>query len=152
MPQGPAEWVERIAIQDLVVRFSDAVTRGDWEAFEDLWLSDGVWEESAPFDLRIEGASAICAHVTSLETVDFFVQMVHGAVVTLESDERATSRTTIHSFARAGDIGFENLGIYYDELRKVAGEWRFAHRRLENIYVESAPLTGDVTMARREIP
>jgi hypothetical protein len=149
---APAEWTDRLAISDLVLRFSDAVTRGDAEAVEAMWVDDGVWEESAPVELRIAGARAIRDHVASTLTVDLFVQMVHGAVVTLHGDGRASSRTTLQSFARVADVSFRNLGIYYDELVKVGGRWLFARRRLQNVYVESEPLTGDVVTPRTEIP
>ncbi len=148
---GPGEWTERAAITDLVVRFSDAVTRGDLDALEALWVREGVWEESAPIDLTIVGAEAIRAHVASMDTVDLFVQMVYGAVVTLHGADRATSRTTLQSFARVQNVAFKNLGIYYDDLVKVEGQWKFARRRLQNIYVETEPLTGDVTLARAHI-
>lgn len=152
MNDGSAEWMARLAVADLVVRFSDAVTRGDLTTVEALWVPDGVWEESAPVDIRIVGAQAIRAHVASMDAVDFFVQMTHGAVVTLHGEDRATSRTTLQSFARVPGASFTNLGIYYDELALVEGQWKFARRRLQNIYVETEPLKGVVTTARADIP
>ncbi len=151
-PDASREWIDRLAIADLGVRFSDAVTRGDLDAFEALWVPDGVWEESAPLNLRIVGAAVIRAHVASMDTIDFFVQMTHGAVVTLHGEDRASARTTVQSFARAKDAGFKNLGIYYDDLVKVDGRWKFARRRLENIYIETEPLTGTLATARSDIP
>lgn len=151
-PDGPAEWADRLAIQDLVLRHSDAVTRGDWSAFEAMWVTDGIWRESAPIDLEIVGVDAIRAHVASLDDVDLFVQMVLGTVVTFEGPRRASARSTLHSLARVGEVSFKNYGIYYDDLVKVDGRWRFARRRLENIYVETEPLTGQVTTARTDIP
>lgn len=50
------EWLDRLAIQDLINRYSDAVTRADWQQCESLFAVDAVWESPAYDDFaRING-------------------------------------------------------------------------------------------------
>jgi ketosteroid isomerase-like protein len=146
------EWIDRLAIQDLVVRYSDAATRGDWDAFEAVWAEDAVWEVGPPVDTRVVGARAIRDDVAaSLDRAEVLAQMTHGAVVTLLGDGRATSTTTIHALARTGAHHVVNLGVYYDELAKLDGEWRFTRRRLQPVYSDTSPLPGVVPISRAEL-
>ena len=38
------EWLDRSAIADLIHRYSDAVTRADWEQCEAVYAPDAMWE------------------------------------------------------------------------------------------------------------
>jgi hypothetical protein len=94
---------------ELVIRYADAVTRGDWDAFESVWAPEGVWEEAPPMEAHVEGGRAIRERVaTSMEGTDFYVQMIHGVDITLYGDGRASARTHLHGIAKAGDNDFEN--------------------------------------------
>ncbi len=50
------EWLDRLAIQDLITRYSDAVTRADWQQCETLFAVDAVWEQRGAHPER--GATA----------------------------------------------------------------------------------------------
>ena len=146
-------WLDRLAIQDVIVRYSDAATRGSWDEFEALWMPEAVWEVGPPIDTRIVGVRAIRDDVTaSLGAVDFFVQMTHGSVVTLLGDGRASATTTIHALARRrGHHEVTNYGVYYDELVKAHGTWKFARRRLQPVYTDTSPLPGVAPITRAEL-
>ena len=147
-----AMWFEKLAIEDVTVRYSDAVNRSDWDAFEATWMPDAIWEESPPLNERIVGARAIREHVSAiLDEAEFIVQTTHGTVVTFLSDEQASSTTTIHAIAKVGQTSFVNFGIYYGDLVKSDGVWRFAHRRLQSVYSDHSPLTGPVSITRAEL-
>jgi hypothetical protein len=144
-----AAWMDRLAIQELAIRYCDAVTRGDWDAFEAVWMPDAIWEETVPMEARIVGRRAIRAHVDpSVDHVDFFVQICHGVTIDELGRDRAQARTTIHGVARAHGQSCVNHAIYYDTLVKSDGVWRYAHRRLQNIYVDTSPLPGTTATAR----
>ena len=146
-------WIDKLAITELAYRYADAVTRGDWDAFEAVWAPDGVWEEAPPVEVHVEGARAIREHVApSLDRADFYVQMIHGVVVTLHGDGRASARTHLQGMAKAGQHTFVNYGIYYDELVKSEAGWQYTFRRLEHLYVESEPLVGHLPISRADIP
>jgi hypothetical protein len=51
------EWLERLAIQDLIDRYSDAVTRAHWHQCETLFSSDAIWE-SPILGLRYENRAS----------------------------------------------------------------------------------------------
>ena len=145
-------WIDRSAIGELVVRASDAVTRGDWDAFEAVWARDGVWEESEPMADRLETPRGIRDAIAErTATVELFVQTVHDTVVTLIDDDHARATSTIKGLARVDGQGFVNYGVYYDELVRTAEGWRFAHRYLQNVYVDSAPLGGTAAIARADL-
>jgi ketosteroid isomerase-like protein len=149
----PSAWVDVVAIKDLIVRYSDAATRGDWDAFEACWMPDAVWITLPPIDSRIEGVETILADVqSSLPSTDFFVQMAHGSVVTLDGPDRARATTTIHALGRkTGAFSVENYGVYYDELTKVDGTWKFATRCLQPVYLDTAELTGQAPISRADL-
>jgi hypothetical protein len=147
------DWLDRLAIQDVIVRYSDAATRGDFDAFGALWTEDAVWEVGPPIDTRVVGVQAILDDVTaSLSAEDFFAQMTHGSVVTLLDDAHASATTTIHALARRdGHHQVTNLGVYYDDLVKVDGVWKFARRRLQPVYTDTSPLPGSAPISRADL-
>ena len=149
-PQVIKRWLDKLAIQETIVRYSDAATRGDWDAFASLWVDDAVWEVGPPVDTRVEGASTIVATArASVDAEDFLVQMTHGSVVTIRGDGRASATTTIHALARReGEHQITNLGVYYDELIEVDGEWKFTWRLLQPVYSDPSPLPGTVPITR----
>jgi hypothetical protein len=53
------EWIDRQAIEDLIHRYSEAVTRADWDQHEAVFAPDAILEVASPFDFRAEGARAI---------------------------------------------------------------------------------------------
>jgi hypothetical protein len=153
MPSDVADWIDKLAIQELIYRYSDAATRGDWEVFAQLWTPDAVWEVAPPVDSRTVGAEDIVRQVQrNLEGEDFLVQMTHGAVITLHGDGTASSTTTIHAIARqTGAHDVTNYGIYYDELAQVDGTWKFARRRLVPVYSDPSPHPGEAPISRDDL-
>jgi len=144
--------LDEVAIRNLIARWSDASTRGDWDAFEALCTPDTIWDQDAPIDKRIVGARAIRENVeASLPQFDFFLQMPQSPVVDLLGNDRATARTMIHAVGRRGDLSFTNYGIYDDELAKIDGEWKFAVRRLVLVYSDPTPHLGTVYKSRAEL-
>ncbi|HEY6534146.1 MAG TPA: nuclear transport factor 2 family protein [Acidimicrobiales bacterium] len=146
------QWGDVVAIQQLVLEHCDTVTRGDWDRFEAIYVEDAVWEESAPLEGRAEGARAIRERSeTMTSSVDLFLQVTHGTVVTLVDADHATARSPIRGFAVVNGRSFENHGIYYDQLVRTAAGWRFQQRYLQNLYVEEGEFTGALAIARADI-
>jgi len=153
MPEDIAARLDKLAIQEVIVRYSDAASRGAWDVFETLWTHDAVWEVAPPVGTTVVGARAITeATSETIDQEDFLIQVTHGSVVTLHGGGLASATTTIHALARReGHHSFMNFGIYYDELAKTDGEWRFTRRRLQPVYVESGPLPGEVVISRADL-
>jgi hypothetical protein len=147
-----SEWADVAAIQQLVLAFCDSVTRGRWDRFEELWAPDGVWEETAPFEGRFDGARRIRSGAeTSMARVQLYVQTAHGSVVDLHDRDTASARTTIRGLSILDGRVIENHGIYHDDLVRLDDGWRFRHRFLQNLYVEERDQAGTVTVERSRI-
>jgi hypothetical protein len=126
------EWVERLAISDLICRYSSAVTRADWEETEALFAPDAIWEIPA-LGLRNEGPAALRHFLAETIRYDLLLQTAHSPVVRLLGPGQAQAMTTIHelvrgevlqnsAFASAGTpVNIEQYGIYHDDVAKLDG-------------------------------
>jgi hypothetical protein len=152
--------VDREAIRDLIFRYSDSVTRGDFERLATFFSPDAVWE-SPLLDLRFESAGAFIDFLSGGSgSLDVLIQTPHSPVVDLVSSERATATTTIHEMVRGtliesgvfGDAGaetnVEQHGIYHDEIVKFDEEWKFTHRLFVPFLIATGTVVGDVTSTR----
>jgi ketosteroid isomerase-like protein len=141
-----------VAIQQLVLLHCDTVSRGDWDLFERLYADDAVWEESAPLEGRAVGAREIRERSQAMDaTVELFLQTASGTVVAFRDEDHAAARTPIRGFAVVGGRSFENHGIYYDEVVRSAGAWRFQRRFLQNLYVVQSEFDGSIAIDRSAI-
>ncbi len=133
-------------IEDLLARFDDAVLRNDRETFRSLWVENGVWEISAPVPMRADGTDTIVAALESFHAVnEFFFRSTSRPVIHADGD-RATFRTpTVELARRAGGIGYANVAMYFDEARRVQGEWRFVRRFYQYLWVDlKSQLPGEI--------
>ena len=156
-------WLDRLAIQDLIYRHSDAVTRADWRQLEALYAPDAIWEEPA-LGLRCEGAAAFVEMLEGATGMDAIVQTAHAPVINLITPDRAQATSTFHEWGRgvtsidavvAGDrvqqgdeVNMEEYGVYYDDIARIEGQWKFTHRLAVLIYMSSGCMTGDVLTPR----
>jgi hypothetical protein len=150
---------DRTAIQNLIFRYSDAVNRGDVVQFEGVFAPDALLE-SPSLGLRYEGRAAIRAFLEPMSAYDVVIQTPHCPVVDLTGADAARAVTTIHEFIRGiatldttlgpsgTEYNFEQYGIYYDDLARIDGQWRFTHRLFVPIYVGTGRVTGDVLTTR----
>jgi hypothetical protein len=159
-------WLDRLAIQDLIYRYSDAVTRADWAQCEALFAPKAIWECSA-LGIRYESATAFLEMLKGTSTSEIMIQTPHAPVIKLIGSEKAEATTTIHEWNRmvspldntdAGDAVFQAgkgeeinqaaYGVYFDDIARIDGEWKFTHRRYAVIYICNGPVTGDVVTPR----
>jgi hypothetical protein len=156
-------WLDRLAIQDLIYRHSDAVTRSDWAQCEALYAPQAIWE-SPRLGLRFDRTTALMEMLAGTSTFEMMIQTPHAPVITLLPPDQAQATTTIHEWERgvtsvdgvvAGDsvqtgdeINLEVYGIYYDDIARIDGEWKFTHRLYVPIYVGTGAVTGDVITPR----
>jgi ketosteroid isomerase-like protein len=156
------DWLDRLAIQDLIFRYSDAVTRGDYEQMATIFAPDAVWE-SPLLGMHFDTAAAfIEMQIQGSGSLEVLIQTPHSPVIELEGDRRARVTTTIHERIRGvagdaastlGDAGAElnvdQYGTYYDEVVEVDGTWKFAHRLFVPFLIATGTVTGDVVTSRR---
>jgi SnoaL-like domain len=157
------QWTDKLAIQELIYRYSDAVTRCDLTAMESVYAPDAVWE-SPLFGLRFESARAFCDHFAeSTTTVDLLIQTAQNPVVQLLDHNTARATTTIFELtrgtiafdgpfgARGDEINFADYGVYYDDVSKSTGRWLFTHRLFVPCYVEQGAARGDLPTMRSSL-
>jgi hypothetical protein len=157
-PSELREWLDRLAIQDLINRYSDAVTRADWKQCEKLFAVDAVWE--SPAGLRFEGAESFVDFLRPTTSYDVLIQTPHASVITLTDIDKASATTTIHELTRGvgladsefgaagAEINLEQYGIYHDDFARIDGEWKFSRREFIPVYVGMGRVTGDVFTPR----
>ena len=135
---------DRLEIQALVARFSDAVNERDITAFAQLWASDHpVWEIGPPLPSRAEGKDAIIAMLKGLYKIEqYFMQMTHSGVITIEGDT-ASARFVVRERGKGDGTYYDNLAVYDDVLVRESGGWRFQERHYRYRFLDQTPFTGD---------
>jgi hypothetical protein len=153
------EWIERLAIADLIYRYSDAVTRADWDQMEEVFAPDAIWESPA-LGMRFESARMFRDYLADTTGSDLLIQTAHPPVIRFVGPGQAQTTTTVHELIRGealagttlGEAGTpinaEQYGIYYDDVAKLDGEWRFTHRLFVPVYRQNDCLTGEVLTPR----
>lgn len=134
---------DRIEIQDLLSRYTDAIDRRDWDAL------DGIFTTDAWIDYRSVGGAA-----GNLDEIKKFLDdsfklfessqhLIGSSVVNIAGDE-ATARTICHNpmvFKGGSDPRLLVCGIWYrDRLVRTAGGWRIAERVEESSYMKEIPV------------
>lgn len=134
---------DRMEIQALAARFSDAVNERDTTAFSQVWASDHpVWEIGPPLPLRAEGKDAIVSMLKGLYQIQrYFMQMTHSGVITIDGD-RATARFAMRERGK-GDGYYDNLAVYDDILVREPVGWRFLERHYRYRFLDQTPYAGD---------
>jgi hypothetical protein len=153
-------WMDRLAIQELIARYADAVTRGDWDQCEGVFTPDALCESRA-LDMRHEGARAIREFLEdSMSQAEILIQTPHSSVIRILGDESAQATTTIHEFLRmvtvsdgaygpAGtELNLEQYGVYFDDATRFDGHWKLTRRLFVPVYIGPDRVTGDVLTPR----
>jgi hypothetical protein len=157
-------WLDRQAIHDLIFRYSDAVTRADYDRVITVFASDAVWE-SPLLEMRFDSARAFVDYlIEGTASLDVLIQTPHSPVIELLGAERATATTTIHEMVRGtattagmhGEIGTEinvdQYGIYHDRVAKVDGARPGGRRRFEQSAVAPRQVRLTVDADRSAVP
>ncbi len=136
---------DRLAIRELVERWSDGTNNHDWTALEELFTEDAVWDVGAPLDFTAQGGRQIVALLREkMRPSQYVVQTPHAIIVKVQGTT-ATARSTIHEVCRFADgTGIEMTGTYFDELVKLPQGWRFKRRTYRCTYLNPQPPAGHV--------
>jgi ketosteroid isomerase-like protein len=121
---------EHIAIQTLISRYSNAVTRRDWPAIAETFAADATWEAvGGPQPMKFVGAQVGPGIKAAIEWTSSLIQLITPSVIEIKGD-RAAAHCNIHEFGEMADkkSHFEASGTYDDVLSKVGGNWRFESR------------------------
>ena len=101
--EGLQTLLDDLAIRNLTASFTDTVIRHDHDGFRALWMPDALWEIKDPLPASVQGAGKIVAMLSGLlEVFEFFVQMTHRGVVSVQGDQ-ATARWVVQVIGRGKD-------------------------------------------------
>jgi 3-phenylpropionate/cinnamic acid dioxygenase small subunit len=125
---------DRTAIQNLAGRYSHALDLGDAEAWVEVFTDDGVME-MAEQGYQITG-DALRALPSGRDPSQPASRHIPSTFVIEGDGDEATMRSYV-TVVRVGDpasIVFQ--GRYEDRLRRVAGVWRIAHRKIITDWID----------------
>ncbi len=147
---SPRALLDRVAIQELVYRYSDSITRGDWEGTADTLTVDVVWEMPT-LKLHFENSDAFLDYLRStLATDSVLIQTAHGSVIDFTGRDTATATTTINEIVRSPTVNGVLHAVFFDELTRQGDGWRFCHRLCVPLYSEVGGVNGK-QLARRPV-
>jgi hypothetical protein len=138
---------DRIAIREVIDRYSDAVTRREWRSVGATFHDDATWSIGGAFNLEYRSRETIEAGLRAgVGTFEFLIQMTHSVVIELDG-RRARARTLINEMGRNSTqkTGLFLLGFYEDVLSRREGRWAFDSRHFEPLYVDTAWPAGMAT-------
>jgi ketosteroid isomerase-like protein len=139
------EMVEVLSIQNTLNRYSEGVSRGDWDQAVATYRQDAVWEVSGT-ELKFHGTAEIRQGLQSLsEPFAYLVQINAPAVISIVGDQ-ATARSVIREGGKYkhSDEAMEGYGWYEDSLTRTADGWRFIKRIYHIRGMHRVPILGPV--------
>ncbi|MCC6381284.1 MAG: nuclear transport factor 2 family protein [Dehalococcoidia bacterium] len=127
-----AEIADRLAVQDVMIRYATSVDARDMERYASCFTKDVAVSGFGPGPMH--GREAFLAYVTeALQRFKATQHLLGNQVVELQGD-RATLRTYVqatHVLAAQPDTTLTLWATYHDELVRHDGEWRICEHRLE---------------------
>lgn len=117
---------DRLALRELLDRYSDAVIRRDEAAWGATWAEDGVWRLRGEPVIGREAIVALWSKAMAGYEAVWFSAFPGEIAVTGD-----TARLRTHTFeylVPSGGTGRLQSGIYEDRAVRTAEGWRFAER------------------------
>jgi hypothetical protein len=137
---GLEEIADRVAIRELIDRYTVGVSTRDWERVGACFADDARWTTSVGHDFQ--GVAAIVAGIRKVvEVRKFLIQMTHGMTIETLDGDNAETTSILNEFG-TGDSIFV-LGTYHDKLVKADGTWRFKSRLFKVHYIDTTPMSGN---------
>ena len=139
------QFMDEASIRNVVARFADGATRGDYDMFRAVWADEGEFIiGKAPHGQSAAGVDAAVAMLRRLRTGrDFFVQFALPGVIEITGDE-ATTRTFCHESARGpGEKYYRNHCVAFDRLRRSKEGWVFTSRSFQYLWLDTSPFSGN---------
>lgn len=135
---------DRLAILELINRYTQAVNHRDWVALQAVWESDAVWDaggpDMGPQAYLFRGAEACTQGIAALlAKTRICIQSNHAVTLDIDGD-RASATSTINELVIGLDASTATTiwGTYYDDIaRQADGSWRFARRRFRFSYIDA---------------
>ncbi len=133
------ELADREAIRDLPIRYCDCICRDDLEGLINLFTEDASFIVKNPEnEVVTRGRGELKKMYEKLIGATQPRPYIHTHVIELRSETSATGRCYVELRSAKIEMEWLGSGCYEDAYTKVAGEWKFASRRL--VEMGMAPL------------
>jgi uncharacterized protein (TIGR02246 family) len=117
---------DALAIGRLIDEYTDAVSRGDAEAFGRCWTAEGRWTGPG---LECEGIDAIRSAFAKMRgRIASAEQEILEGDVTVEADHAKGTWEIHETIVDHDGSERERVGCYDDEYRRTPDGWRFTRR------------------------
>jgi len=135
---------DRLAIQDLVAAYGDAVVRHDGDTWCSLWTKDAVWLLG---ETKVEGRDAI--YTLWQRAMQGYPSAAHvGFPVSISiAKQTARARWYIQEILKdTSGVTSLAFGTYDDRYRRTKVGWRFSYRRFDLLFRNPLPQDGAITL------
>jgi 3-phenylpropionate/cinnamic acid dioxygenase small subunit len=130
------EWMEKLAIQELLARYAHAIDDLKPEAWAQCFTSDGIFQLGSR---ALYGHSALCAY-GEVHAREMRYRHMTGNFLYEVMDNEATGQATfLATLATRSGYKFFAQGKYRDKLVKQNGQWLIAHRCVDVDRLASEP-------------
>lgn len=137
-------FIDEASIRNVIARFADSATRGDYDIFRGTWADHGEFViGKAPHMQSATGLEDVVAMLRRLRTGrDFFVQFALPGVIEIDGDT-AMTRTFCHESARGpGEKYYRNHCVAFDRLQRSGDDWVFTSRSFQYIWLDTGLFAG----------
>ena len=137
--------MDEASIRNVIARFADSATRGDYDAFRTTWASDAEFiigkDPHMQSAVGVEDAVAMLRRLRTGQ--DFFVMFALPGVIEINGDD-ATTRTFCHESARGpGEQYYRNHCVAFDRLRRSGDDWVFTSRSFQYLWLDTSQFSGN---------
>jgi ketosteroid isomerase-like protein len=131
-----AEWIEKLAIQELFARYAHAVDNLEPEAWVQCFTPDGVFQVA---NRAMRGEAALRGYAEIHVKEIRCRHMMGNFLYEIRGNEATGQCSMLATLATVGGYKIFAQGRYVDRLVKQNGKWKIAHRRVETDRLASDP-------------
>jgi hypothetical protein len=152
--------LDRQAIQELIFRYSDAVTRGDYDPVIEMFAPDAVWDSPILGFSFTSARDFVESLVGGTVGLDVLAQTASNPVIELLDREHARATTTMREMVRGSptdaggsgeapsEINEDRYAIYFDEIARIHDAWKFTRRVFVPFLLVPGGVVGDAVSPR----
>jgi ketosteroid isomerase-like protein len=130
------EWIEKLAIQELLARYAHAIDELDPEAWVQCFTPDGVFQVGTR---AMRGQAALRGYAEVHVREISCRHMMGNFLYEINGNEATGRASMLATLATPGGYKIFAQGRYVDRLVKQGGQWRIAYRRVDVDRLASDP-------------
>lgn len=130
------EWIEKLAIQELLARYAHAIDELDPEAWVQCFTPDGVFQVGSR---AMRGHAALRAYAEVHVREIRCRHMMGNFLYEIKGNEATGRASMLATLATPSGYKIFAQGRYVDRLVKQAGKWRIAYRHVDIDRLASDP-------------